>query len=314
MATTPEGQQLTEQHRLDQVAIKAAFLAQFVQMWPLLSWQAIDATFAAWVHAVMPVLRVFRLRSARRSERYYRDFRLLEAPAAARLNPPPPIKYSPTVPLDDLVVDVVRDIRNAEPDRGVTAPSIDWTEFDRRAEHSLLVTGPGELKRQASMGRFEEQAKDRALVTASGSASRHVLVGGREVQMELNDSDDAILGYVRVTDGDPCAFCAMLASRGVTWRPYSRKSFVESDSRFKKNPKFAGISREEAKVHDNCACQLEPVYVSAGNIWPGRSREFRELWISSTTGYSGKDAINAFRRAYEQQRRDSAAPALPQTA
>lgn len=311
MATTPEGQQLTEQHRLDQVAIKAAFLAQFAQMWPLLSWTALDATFVAWVHTVMPILRTFRQRSARRSERYFHEFRAIEAPARVRLNPPAPIRYLNAQP-DHFDIDLVRDIRNAEPDRDVVTPSIDWAPFDKAAERSLLITGPGQLKHQASMGRTEEQAKDRGLVVASGSASRHMLVGGREVQMELIDSDDAILGYIRVTDGDPCSFCALLASRGPV---YKQKSFLNADSKFAKHPKFAGISREEAKVHDNCACQLEPVYVKAGNTWPGRSREFRRLYNDKVAGkYSSHDLRRAFRREYEARQREAATQSQPKTA
>lgn len=309
MATTPEGQQLTEQHRLDQVAIQAAFLAQFAQLWPLLSWPALDATAGAWIAASMKLIRTSRQLSARRSERYFHDFRAVEAPVKARLNPPAPIRYL-NAPDDHLSIDVLRDVRNAERDASLPDPiSIDWSGFDKAAEHALLVTGPGELKRQASMGRAEPQAKDRGLVVASGSASRHVLNGGRETQMALIEADDALIGYIRVTDGDPCSFCALLASRGPV---YKRKSFIGADSKFDKHPRFAGISRDEAKVHDFCACQLEPVYTSANNIWPGRAREFRRLYNDTVAGkYSSKDLRRAFRREYEKRQREAAAaPAI----
>jgi len=309
MAATPEGQQLTEQHRLDQVAIKAAFLAQFVQLWPVLSWTALDATSAVWVRASMSLIRRFRQRSALRAERYYRDFRLIEGPASVRLSPLPPIQYVHAPAADELAIDLVRDVRNADSaafnrdlrrfddarrdDRGGIGSDfpnlrIDWAKSDAASEQSLLVTGPGELKRQAAMGRTEQQAKDRGLVVVSGSASRQVLNGGRTATLELVYSDPTPIGWVRVTDGDPCAFCAMLAGRGL-YRPY-------------RTAESAGF-----QAHDACACTAEPVYSRRAAL-PGRGAEFQRLWKSSTQGYSGKDARNAFRRSYEAKRREAAAP------
>jgi hypothetical protein len=288
VAATQEGQALTEEHRLDQVAIKAAFLAQFVQLWPSLSWPDLDATAPAWVRASMALIRSFRQRSARRSERYFQDFRIVEAPVRARLHPSSAVEYvhAPDIP-DDLVIDVLRDVRNAERQSAeAVRPRIDWAGFDRAAERSLLVTGPGELKRQAGMGRAERQARDRGLVVASGSASRHVLNGGRETALTLIHADDTVLGWARVTDSDPCAFCALLASRGPVYRSPKRASFP---------------------AHDGCCCTAEAVYSSSAS-WPGRAREFQRLYYRSTKGYSGKDAINAFRRAHDKNRREAAPP------
>lgn len=114
-----------------------------------------------------------------------------------------------------------------------------------------------------------------AFVNLSGEATRQALNGGRSTIDYLVQEDRRALGYIRKTDNDPCAFCAMLASRGPAYKSRETGGF---------------------QAHAHCACQPEPVY-SSTTQWPGRAREFQELWRSSTTGLDGRDAFNAFRRA-----------------
>jgi hypothetical protein len=73
----------------------------------------------------------------------------------------------------------------------------------------------------------------------------------------------------------------MLASRGPIYRSEQTATF---------------------EAHDSCACTVEPVY-SRSTLWPGRAAEFRRLYREVTTGTTGQDSINAFRRAYERQQR-----------
>lgn len=337
MASTDQGRRLTERHRRDQVALRSMFLARAVPLWPLLDWRRIDETAPGWIQAVLALIRVFRRESADLSVRYYSEYRRVEVPRA--VEPAPEIEFvqpaelligrsrlaparsevlagraepiTPSPRPDPVrTLETVRNTRpaameRAEPDDGLVKPRIDWSEWDKAAETSLAVTGPGELKRQAKRAVPEERARRVALVTSSGAASRHVLTGGREAQMRLIRADDAVKGYIRVTDEDPCSFCAVLASRGIV---YKKSSFSGVNRRtgeaFKVNPRLAGLSLDEAKVHDNCACQIEPVLVRNAHAWPGRAREFQRLWYEATKGYGGKDALNAFRRAYEAQRRE----------
>jgi len=93
--------------------------------------------------------------------------------------------------------------------------------------------------------------------------------------------------YLRVTDADPCYFCAMLASRGPV---YDEDSFDDS------NPRFFGPG--DYKVHDHCNCTLEPLYYSDAKA-AGRAEEFEALWRTSGATKSGREAIREFRRAYE---------------
>lgn len=337
MAGTVHGRRLTEEHRQEQVRLRARFLVAFLGLWPLLGWDRLDETAPGWVQAVMTLIRPFRQESADLSVAYYGDYRLAEVPRVA--TPAPVIEFVRPEPRP-LIVPIGQDrsVRGqAVPVRGqdgqqrgpsdrsggsetsrgtvrdrpvrlgdeLVQPRIDWSEWDKGAEKSLLVTGPGELKRRAARGETEAQAKRGGLVVVSGAASRHVLAGGRETQMELIRADDRALGYIRVTDSDPCAFCAMLASRGPV---YKGRSFDASNAK--------SLGAGEAKVHDGCGCTIEPVLARKGNAWPGRAKEFQRLWYASTKGLSGQDAINAFRRAHEAKRRGAgvgavAAPRAP---
>lgn len=82
---------------------------------------------------------------------------------------------------------------------------------------------------------------DRAGAAMAGAGLRHVRDGGRLTTLAAVREDKAATGYVRVTSGACCSFCAMLASRGPV---YTDDSFVESDPRF--------IGAGKVKVHDSC--------------------------------------------------------------
>lgn len=148
---------------------------------------------------------------------------------------------------------------------------------------SLRATGPATLQRALSGGLTPELAAARALVTVSGVVSRVVLDGGRQTVLLTVESDRQALGWQRVMHGKTCAFCAMLASRGPVF----------------KTKRSAGDPRSRpARFHDHCDCTVEPVY-SSESTWPQASVRARDMWAQSTAGLSGKDAINAFRVAYE---------------
>ena len=296
MASTYEGRSLTERHRRAQIGLRAQFLRAFTPDWAILDWTRIDATAVAWARAAKETIRIWRQRSADLSEDYYQQYRDAEKPLAAIPVPiidfagqgqrpsgqlrgqsaqPPTGRSGRTIKINGHVYE--------KDEQGLVRPRIDWTEFDKAVETSLLVTGPSEVKRRAAKHEPEEMAMRSALVTASGSAVRHVLNGGRETLLTLVEADETALGWARVTDGDPCAFCAMLASRGPVYKSAATAGF---------------------KPHDNCACVPEAVFARTAD-WPGDAREYQKLWYSATRGYSGKDAVNAFRRAYERQQRES---------
>lgn len=262
MADSTRGKKLTEQYRNQQLAVRARFLVEYMDLWNLLNPDKLDETGAAWVRAVMEQVRKYRDQSADLAETYFRDFRMAEAPTETLLIRPPV--------------------------RSLVVPSL--RKRDEAASTGLIVTGPVNIKSKIKRGKTVTLAAKEALVESSGAATRSVLEGGRETHLALVQADDGALGWARVTDGDPCAFCAMLSGRGPIYKSEQSAETVV-------NP---GAKRALGSAyHDHCACVGEAVY-TANQAWPGRSREFEALWADTTKGLSGKNARNAFRRAYER--------------
>lgn len=257
MATTATGAQLTEQHRQAQLAIRSAFMAELVRLWPLINLDRLDETAAEWITFVTDLILLWRNESVNRALLYYDAFRRAETgqPLTQRGN------YRSLVTVEPAAI-----------------------------RTSLLVTGPIGVKSRIGKGIHPEVAKAKALVDVTGAASRHVLNGGRQLITEAVTKDKVAIGFARVTDADPCAFCAMLASRGPV---YSKETATRTTTRSKKR----GPGEQ---YHDHCGCTAEPVF-SDDTEWPGRAREFEQLWIDSTQGK--KDALKAFREAYEAQRK-----------
>jgi hypothetical protein len=335
VAASAEGRRLTEQHRQDQLALRAAFLQQFLQLWPLLDENRLDETSPGWVAAVMGILRPYRRRSAEIATNYFTEYRQAEVPdlrrGPARSTPglarpaqtPPEQpqrvgtagRRGPARPVTRLRPSGSRpggnvqipDLEDGPRERTrIDIPEIDWEPFSYAAEISLKVMGPVGQKSKTGRGMTPAQAKDVSFVQTAGAASRHVLTGGRQSLLTLVDRDTVAKGWIRVTDSDPCSFCAMLASRGPVFK--DKAAFAESNAQFQNNPKL-GATPGDAKVHDNCACTMEPVY-SLSAPWPGRAKEFRALYnevigFAPNNRYHGAEALRVFRNEYERRRRVS---------
>ncbi|MFW6091496.1 MAG: hypothetical protein ACODAF_06425, partial [Actinomycetota bacterium] len=95
-------------------------------------------------------------------------------------------------------------------------------------------------------------------------------------------ADERALGWVRITSGQPCAFCAMIASRSETQL-------------------FQAERTADFLPHDHCSCTAEPIY--PGSELPEQNRRFREEYeraqreveVSGTSN----DRLNRFRRLHE---------------
>lgn len=183
----------------------------------------------------------------------------------------------------NMAAEYLRKFRELEGVVGDLAVILDSTPDLVAAAVSLSATGPATAQRGISTGLTAEAAAARALVTVSGAASRIILDGGRQTVLLTVEADHKALGWMRVTHGKTCAFCAMLASRGPVYK--SRRTAGDARSR-------------PARFHDHCDCTVEPVY-SADTRWPAASRRADELWASSTVGLGGQEARNAFRAAWD---------------
>jgi hypothetical protein len=244
---------LTTGHRAAQIALRARFLRRLLRNWPLLDPRRLDATRGTWLDVSLSLVREFRGESAALSRDYYSDFRLASVGE--------PFEPGPRV--------IVRDL-------------------PPEARVSLEVTGPVLIKRQTAQGIPLPRAESAALEAVSGSASRHVLNGGRaEIHQSVLD-DSKALGFLRVTDGDPCYFCAMLASRGMESKYRTRQSALT---------RRVDGEGELHRYHDHCACTAMPVFDEDAAL-PGLNQEAQAIWRDSTKRKSGDDAIKAFRAAW----------------
>lgn len=168
------------------------------------------------------------------------------------------------------------------------APSPEWLD------KAFGYSGPGMLQR-------DTVKPNTALSTTLGTASRIALDGGRTTTLETVKHDPVALGWHRVTDDDPCAFCALLASRPALKHDdgslrkgslYSKDSFTESNAR------FAGAG--EFKVHNDCGCSLAPLF-SATEELPAISQEAADIYKNRGDG----DALAAFRKAWNNRHKSS---------
>lgn len=141
------------------------------------------------------------------------------------------------------------------------------------------ITGPGAYKRSLRAGRTVEQARRSASVQLAGAMTRLVANGGRDTIRDAVESDEAAIGWARVTSAKPCAFCAMLAGRGPTYRSQRKAAF---------------------QAHDHCACVAAAVF-SPDEAWLGHSRDLAERWQEVTAGASGAGARRAWRRYWDNR-------------
>jgi hypothetical protein len=260
---------LTEQYRQAQVELGARTIRDAIALWRLLA-ENPERNQPTWLTFMLELVRRDRQQAARYAVDYVGAYRRM---VGART------PFTPVLPPIEI-------------DKIVT---------------SLQVTGPVALQKKIVQLREQQPAPAveprispaskmaRDLASASArAAQRHVVNAGREVIEDTIQRDREVRGYVRITDGDPCFFCAVLASRGAV---YTDESFDDSD------PRFEGPGNH--KVHDGCACSLIPIYTPRSsdktNPLLDRSREFEQLWITSGGNgkQSGRAALLEFRRAYE---------------
>lgn len=246
---TPTLDQIADDYRRLQAQLSAEAAARVtVAFETLLNPFDLDRTFPAYLRAVAQIIAEVRRGGALIAGAFYVAFR-----EASRVTEEvPPIAYAGQLPPAQLAT-------------------------------SLLVTGPVEVKRSLAGGASLQTSISRARAKTAGAAVRHTADAGRSTIRDTAQRDPVALGWARLTDGDPCSFCAMLAGRGAVY--LSEESAANDDP-----------------YHDGCGCTPVPIFDRA-EAGPGQSRDFAALWKTSTEGYSGRKAINAFRRAYETRRR-----------
>lgn len=248
MANTQTLQTQHEDQRQSQIALRAAFLAQFVRIWPLLRLDNLDESFPIWSQTSLGEISAFREASFNLALRGYADNRVVAAPKA--LTKPIP-----------------------------TIPEVDWRRYDVAGRLALKITGPQEIKTQIAKGVTPEAARTRALVTSAGSASRQVLTGGRTAVLTAVEADSEAVGWARIGDGAPCSFCAMLIGRGPAYKTEGSAGFQAHDhcacvpvAVFSKAAAWPAGSREIRAFYDKATAEFSGT---------DKIRAFRRAWEAS---------------------------------
>jgi hypothetical protein len=128
----------------------------------------------------------------------------------------------------------------------------------------------------------------------SGTVDAAGIASGRDAILGAIRNDRLVLAVARGTGPDPCAFCALLASRGFVY----------------KSEATAGVGDSEAivKYHIHCHCYPIFRFVRASEL-PPLNAYFQEKWPEVTEGYRGHDAVKAWRRwIYAQRKANPGAP------
>jgi hypothetical protein len=156
------------------------------------------------------------------------------------------------------------------------APDSEWVS------RALGFAGPGMLSRDTAR-------PNTALSTTLGTAARIALDGGRSTLAATVEADPAALGWYRVTDGDPCAFCALVASRGIV---YKDEGTAGRDA----NSQFTGSGL--FKYHNDCGCIAAAAFARDQEL-PALSAKAAEVYKSRGSG----DALVAFRKAWNDHQK-----------
>jgi len=208
MAVTAAGAHLAEQHRQAQLQVRARALRDYLELWPL--WRGDDDSFLRMAAAAFTLVQMYRGVSSSLAASFYEAFRLAEG-VPGRPTP----RLAPDVERDRVVGTLWllgRDKVQVRDDQ--LADAIDALSVATRA------------------------AMQSAFVETSGAVSTYVLEGGRETIVGSVKADPQAVGWARQTDGRPCAFCLMLASRGAVYK--------EDTVGF--------------QAHDHCGCSAVPVF------------------------------------------------------
>lgn len=172
------------------------------------------------------------------------------------------------------------------PPPSTPAPAVPSAETEEGVA-GLAIAMRAVIKEGRKKQRGNSVISDVLAVVVGSQASRAVMHDARRWSERYLTTDRSVRAYRRVPDEDPCWWCAMLASRGFTYR--SRRS--------------AGDVRVAQGWHPACACTTQAAFV--GQELPALdpvTAEAQRVYDESTGPHTGKEKARAFRRAWEDRR------------
>lgn len=127
-----------------------------------------------------------------------------------------------------------------------------------------------------------------AEVKSTAVAQKLVADQGRAAIRESVQRDREAVGYARAAALGACAFCRLMASRGMV---YKTAGTAGRDA----NSLFTGDA-SVAKFHDNCHCGIIPVFRGQRFELSAHAREWDRLYQEYAAPFPG-DQLRRFRRA-----------------
>jgi hypothetical protein len=200
MASTAEGRALTAAHRDAQIQVGARAEIEARALWDRLDVDDLDGSKPYWLASTTIAVNRRMAESQRVASEYLSEFRLAELGAAGAVI--------------------------------LAAP--------KETARALSLAGPVRVKRLIGAGMDSADAFEAALTKFGGMVRRQAMMGGRLTVAATAGRDRRAVGWRRVTDGNPCAFCAMLASRGPVYRD--------------------AAAADGLQYHSHCGCTAEPAY------------------------------------------------------
>lgn len=314
----PTRQQLLDQYWRRQARIGVTVSALTLAEWQRLNPASLQASGTSWVALILSIIRGERRRSRQVAIAFYRLYRAMETGYVPR-HPDNPLEEHLT--LRDLEAEWAREAELddyddwLDDDDELEVEDFDWPDedddaYDRAALSSLVARGPARVHAllddlpdpdDSGRGRLDDPEfladLESAGRGAAQAADREAIRSGRDLIERASRSDKRVLGWARVTDGNPCAFCAMLAARGAIYKSRATAEVARSDN-------LPSDPMELSRYHNGCHCQMVPVYSRADFHTP-ESRRLKGEWEEVTRGLEGADARRAWRRHIEGQQRQN---------
>jgi hypothetical protein len=152
-----------------------------------------------------------------------------------------------------------------------------------------------------------QRVHDAAGSVAAGIVDKAGIDAGREVIATAARQDSRVLMWARATGANPCAFCAMLASRGFAYKSKARASTTKGGTKDAGNP-FGGASVQS--YHENCHCYAICRWADVDSpTAPVRTAHYEKLWEDKMRGKpveqrgTDNDTLNKWRRIIAAERR-----------
>lgn len=179
----------------------------------------LDGSMGIWLNQMIREARGHGMEAAVSSAQYLRNYRLAETGSAA-------------------------------------GPLIATLDADMRALRGVLEhVGPVHIKQRISEGVSMEVAFKEAIRESVAAGQKAILASGRGVVRESARANSRSIGWRRVSDGDPCAFCAMLVSRGPSYTEYAEALTAKGPSRG-----WVGKYGNPDPYHNHCGCTVEEIF------------------------------------------------------